>query len=71
MFASTSLFISLNSAEFCATWIYGTDPDVTEPLLDLKTYILIWTSFQLMVTVYIALFVPENDQIEVITDNRS
>ena len=45
MFASTSLFISLNSAEFCATWIYGTDPEETEPILDLKTYILIWTSF--------------------------
>ena len=62
MFASTSLFISLNSAEFCGSWIYGTDPAVTEPVLDLQSYILIWTSFQLLVTIYIALFVPEGDQ---------
>ena len=61
MFASTSLFISLNSAEFCGSWIYGTDPAVTEPVLDLQSYILIWTSFQLLVTIYIAIFVPEGD----------
>ena len=61
MFASTSLFISLNSAEFCGYWIYGTDPAVTEPILSLENYILIWTTFQFFVTIYIAFFVPEVD----------
>lgn len=60
-FMSTSLFISLNSAEFCGRWIYGTPAEETEPILTLDNYIFLWTSFQLMVTVYIALFVPEKD----------
>lgn len=60
-FASTSLFISLNSPEFCGTWIYGTKAEETEPLLTLESWILMWGSFQLFITVYIALFVPEED----------
>ena len=60
-FSSTSLFISLNSPEFCGKWIYGTDPETTEPILTLQNYILIWTTFQVIITIYIALFVPEVD----------
>ena len=60
-FCSTGLFISLNSPEFCATWLYGTKPEETEPLLTLESWIMIWSSFQLLVTLYIALFVPEVD----------
>jgi len=59
MFLSTSLFISLNSAEFCTRWIYGTE---SEPVLTLENYMLMWSSFQLFITFYIAFFVPEVDQ---------
>ena len=61
MFMSTSLFISLNSAEFCGRWIYGTPTEETEPILTLDRYLLIWPAFQLLITIYIALFVPEKD----------
>ena len=60
-FLSTSIFIALNSPEFCATWIYGTKLEETEPLLTVENWILMWSSFQLFITVYIALFVPEKD----------
>lgn len=50
---STSFFISLNSQEFCAKWIYGVDNDVStdengqmpEPVLTLKKYMQIWGTF--------------------------
>lgn len=62
MFVSTSVFISLNSTEFCAKWIYGTElTEATMPVLTLDNYILIWASFQLFITAYIAIFVPEMD----------
>ena len=38
---STSLFISLNSLEFCNTYIFKTPQEV--PLLPLKTFIEIWS----------------------------
>ena len=61
-FFSTSLFISLNSVEFCAKWIYGTELDEkTDPVLTLDSYILIWASFQLIITIIVAIFVPEID----------
>lgn len=62
MFISTSVFISLNSAEFCGKWIYGTPPEETVPVLTLENYILIWSSFQLIITAYIAFLVPEKDE---------
>ena len=56
------MFISLNSAEFCAKWIYGdSDPEQVEPVLSLEKYLIIWPAFQLLITAYIALFVPEVD----------
>ena len=58
-FISTSLFISLNSQEFCSAWIYGTPVEETQPILTLENYLLIWPSFQMLITIYIALFVPE------------
>ena len=61
MFASTSLFISLNSPEFVGRWIYGTEPDVTEPILNIGNYMLLWAGFQLLMTVFVAFFVPEVD----------
>jgi len=45
MFISTSVFISLNSAEFCARWIYGTPDEEIEPVLSLEGYMQIWTTF--------------------------
>ena len=44
-FLSSSIFISLNSPEFCATWIYGTKPSETEPMLTLDRWMFIWSSF--------------------------
>lgn len=41
MFISTSVFISLNSAEFCGKWIYGTPPEETVPVLSLENYIFL------------------------------
>jgi len=61
MFMSTSLFISLNSAEFCGRWIYGTPVEETVPILTLENYMLMWSAFQLAVTFFIAGFVPEID----------
>lgn len=60
-FASTSLFISLNSPEFVSRWITGTPVEETEPVLTLERWMLLWSSFQLLVTVYLILFVPEVD----------
>ncbi len=61
MFMSTSLFISLNSAEFCGRWIYGTPSEQTTPILTLENYMLMWSAFQILVTFFIAFFVPEVD----------
>ena len=62
-FFSTSIFISLNSSEFCAKWIYGVELEdgMIDPVLTLDRYILIWGVTLLMVTIYIAAFVPETD----------
>ena len=57
-FVSTSLFISLNSPEFCSTWIYGTD---SEPVLTLSNYMLAWVVVQVITTIWVAFFVPEVD----------
>jgi PAT family acetyl-CoA transporter-like MFS transporter 1 len=61
MFISTSVFISLSSAEFCGRWIYGTRAEETDPVLSLESYLLIWPTFQIIVTTYIAFLVPEID----------
>ena len=60
---STSVFISLNSAEFCSKWIYWTNEPVekTDPVLTLETFITIWGTILLLITIYIAAFVPETD----------
>ena len=52
------MFIALNSDEFCQKWIYGDNGGV---LLTLEKFLLILPSFMLLVTMYIALFVPEKD----------
>ena len=61
MFVSTSIFMSLSSAEFCAKYLYGWFPvsDPSRPLLSLSSFMLAWSTFQLVVTIYILLFVPE------------
>ena len=67
-FISTSVFISLNSAEFCSKWIYGIESD---PVLTLESYMLMWSSFQLFITAYVAFFVPEiNPEINKILKNQ-
>ena len=77
MFLSTSLFISLNSAEFCSKWIYGKEINTkqlqeidsqdgsVEPkgqvVLTMGNFMLIWIVFQFSTTLYITFFVPEVD----------
>ena len=60
---STSVFISLNSPDFCAKWIYWTSEseEKTDPVLTLETFITIWGTILLLITIYIAAFVPETD----------
>jgi len=63
------VFLSFNSIEFCQKYVYPTlYPNLAdhnslspEPILTLKNYIFIWATFQLFITIYIALFVPEED----------
>ena len=60
---STSVFISLNSPDFCAKWIYWTSKseEKLDPVLTLETFITIWGTILLLITIYIAAFVPETD----------
>ena len=66
MFVSTSVFISLNSVEFCNRWLYSNKYEAdqlesVEPVLTLENYIFIWSTFLLFITFVIAFFIPEVD----------
>lgn len=56
---STTLFIALNSTEFCNSWIFGEPRE--EPLLSISQFIWWWSCIQLLITLYIAFFVPEKE----------
>jgi hypothetical protein len=53
--------MSLNSLEFCQKYLYGWLPtsDANEPVLTLSNFMFIWSTFQLVTTVYILLFIRE------------
>ncbi|TNV84327.1 hypothetical protein FGO68_gene12155 [Halteria grandinella] len=57
MFISTSMFIALHSVEFCNNYVYTLPGD--EPVLTLKTFMMVWSNVQLAVTLYIMVFVSE------------
>lgn len=61
IFVSTSIFMSLNSPDFCKSYLYPWLPvaDPNQPVLTLSNFMFIWSTFQLCTTVYILLFVPE------------
>lgn len=66
MFISTSIFMSLNSPEFCQKylpWIPTANPE--EPVLTLSNFMFIWSTFQLVTTIYILLFVKEENDKQV------
>lgn len=56
---STTLFIALNTVEFCNRWIYPADSPREEPLISIPNFILYWGTLQLIITIYILFIVPE------------
>mmetsp|Transcript_9132 Transcript_9132/g.25671 ORF Transcript_9132/g.25671 Transcript_9132/m.25671 type:complete len:478 (+) Transcript_9132:57-1490(+) len=56
---STTIFIALNTVEFCNKWIYAAGDARAEPLVTIPSFILCWGVSQFLVTVYILLVVPE------------
>jgi Na+/melibiose symporter-like transporter len=54
---STTFFVAFNSAEFCNTWIRSEPSD--EPILSIGRYLVLWSIFQAIITIYIWLLVPE------------
>jgi len=61
---STTLFVALNSVEFCNKWIFK-DDSRTEPLLTIPGFIFYWAIAQFIITTYIAICVPEKTKFEV------
>eukprot|EP00347_Sterkiella_histriomuscorum_P017778 403348030 len=59
-FISNSLFIALNSIEFCNKYIYSSEQ--TEPLLSIGDFMFYWSQVQLFVTLYILIFVNEKQR---------
>ena len=57
---STTVFIALNSVEFCNKYIY--ESEQSEPLVSISSFIWWWSSFQLLTTLYILVFVRETEQ---------
>jgi len=53
--------MSLNTIEFCQKYLYWwlTASDPNEPVLTLSNFMFIWSTFQLVTTVYILLFIRE------------
>lgn len=55
---STTVFVSLNSVEFCNKWIFNEPQE--QGLLSIPQFIWWWAVVQFVITIYIAVFVPEN-----------
>lgn len=64
---STTVFIALNSVDFCNSWIYKTNQ--TEPLLSIQSFIFFWASIQMLITFYILFFVPEKSKTRKTSDS--
>jgi len=56
---SSSLLVALSSVEFCNKWIFR-DNTRSEPIMDIPKFMLYWCITQLLVTLYVLFFVPEN-----------
>ena len=56
---STTIFIALNTIEFCNKWIFPADSPREQPLVTIPDFILYWGASQLIITIYILLLVPE------------
>ena len=55
-FFSGTIFISLNDPDFCQKWFgYG------EPIWTLESFLSFYCIFTLLITLYVAFFVPERD----------
>ena len=68
---STTIFVALNTVEFCNKWIYPSDQPRAEPLIDIPSFIFYWASVQLAITLYILFLVPEKLQYEQSEDDAS
>jgi Na+/melibiose symporter-like transporter len=55
---STTIFMALNTPEFCNKWIFKAAPR-EEPLVNIPDFIFYWAVVQFLITIYILLFVPE------------
>ena len=55
-FFSGTIFISLNDPEFCQKWL-----GIEEPLWTLHNFLTFYCVLTLVVTFYVAFFVPERD----------
>lgn len=55
---ATSLFVALNSVEFCNTWIFKDGPRA-EPLVSLSDFIFYWSVGQCCITLYVLFCEPE------------
>ncbi|CDW76460.1 acetyl-coenzyme a transporter 1 [Stylonychia lemnae] len=60
---SSSLFMAFNSEEFCNQYVYSSPQE--KPLLTISNFMLIWAYFQFAVSIYILLFVNENQKAKV------
>ena len=56
---STTIFMALNTVEFCNKWIFPQDKPREEPLVNIPDFIFYWAFVQFSITMYILLFVPE------------
>ena len=63
-FISTAVYLSLNSLNFCQTWIYPSDSFMQVPLLTMQKFMMIWIGTQLATTLYIIFFTQEQDEDE-------
>ncbi len=57
IFFSGTIFISLSDSDFCAKWL-----GITNPLWTLQNFLGYYCIFTLIITIYVALFVPERDK---------
>ena len=56
-FISTTVYMSLNSVDFCNNWIYSEYKSA--PLLDQSTYLKLWAYYVLGVSLYTVMFMSE------------
>ena len=59
---SSSIFVALNSIDFCNLYIYSTPSDVA--LLTIPDFLRYWALLVVIVTAYLAIFVAEESKNE-------